>query len=61
MKYTSRKIIFIVDSERPLSSVRDPTLTQETLKRTSVKQPTWWRSSSRRLRPENRRGVSLKY
>jgi len=41
MKYTSRKIIFIVDSERPLSSVRDPTLTQETLKRTSVKQPTW--------------------
>jgi len=25
----------------------------------SVKQSTWWRSSSRRLRPGNRRGASL--
>jgi len=48
---------FIVGSERPLSSGLEPTLTQETLKMTSIKQPTWEKSSPRRLRPRNRRGA----
>ena len=57
---TSRKRAFIIGSERPLSSGPEPTLTQETLNQTSVKQSTSCSSPPYRLRPANRCGALLK-
>jgi len=53
---TNRKKAFVVNSERPLSSVFEPTLTQEMLNQTSVKQSTLRSSPPRRLRTDNWRG-----
>jgi len=51
--------IFTLVEKWHLSSGSESTLTQETLKMMPNKQPTWWKSSPRRLRPGNRRGASL--